>query len=481
MNPQPWSNTIRVVAIGFALLLPMAVSADTAPLTADAYVIPGNGANFGAHPLIAVSGVGSGAQGLLLFDLSKLPAGTTGSSVSRATLRLYVNTVSATGSINISAANGSWTESGVNGSSNTPSVGAAVASGISVTTANTYTTVDATAQVQAWLNLSTTNNGFILTANDGAVQVFFDSKENTNTSHPATLEILLVGPAGATGPTGATGATGPSGTGGVGPTGATGPTGPTGIGPTGPTGNAGPAGSAGPTGPTGSVGPVGPAGATGPSPTGPTGSAGPTGATGSSPAGPTGPTGSTGAAGSTGITGITGSTGTTGAAGATGGTGPTGSQGPQGATGATGAAGPAGAAGNAGGAGGVGPAGAAGVTGATFTNTLYATTIGTTQTISALDQHSLFFVTSSNITITLPTASSVAGKVFFFRLAVPASTSTGFTVKPASGLMNPGGCSNTIQVNSVTFASSAELVSDGTLWNVVSSGIRLSSSPASCP
>jgi hypothetical protein len=58
--------------------------------------------------------------------------------------------------------------------------------------------------------------------------VVLDSKESTTTSHPATIDVLVVsvGPQGPAGPTGATGAAGTAGA--PGATGATGPTGPAG-------------------------------------------------------------------------------------------------------------------------------------------------------------------------------------------------------------------------------------------------------------
>jgi hypothetical protein len=65
----------------------------------------------------------------------------------------------------------------------------------------------------------------IITPN-GSVSVSFDSKENTSTSHPAVLSVVLSGSgaggaAGPTGPTGAKGATGATGAGVAGATGAT--------------------------------------------------------------------------------------------------------------------------------------------------------------------------------------------------------------------------------------------------------------------
>ena len=215
------------------------------PLTQDAFVIPGTGANNGAQQLVSVGGVNA-FQGLVQFDLSTLPAGINASNIEKATLILFARSVSASGTINISTANGSWTESGVTGL-NVPTAGAAVASGVAVTTANSFVYVDATNAVKSWVTTPASNNGFIITPNDGVVSVSFDSKESAITSHSAALEITLTS-TGSVGPTGITGATGATGvTGATGAMGVTGATGATGI-----TGTNGANGSTGATGPSGS-------------------------------------------------------------------------------------------------------------------------------------------------------------------------------------------------------------------------------------
>ena len=230
----------------------------------DSYVVPGSTSNYGSATTLNVGGA-SNDQALVQFDLTQLPAGTTAASIAKATLIVFVTKVTAAGTVNFSVANGIWTEPGVNGN-NAPVAATSVASGVAISTAGDYIAVDATAAVQSWLN-GTTNSGFIITPNMGTgVNVSFDSKESTTTSHPAALSITLVGSGGAAGATGAPGATGPTGATGAGTTGATGATG--GAGPTGP---AGPTGAAGAIGPTGATG-TGVAGATGA--TGATGAAG---------------------------------------------------------------------------------------------------------------------------------------------------------------------------------------------------------------
>jgi hypothetical protein len=266
-------------------------------------VNPGNGTNYGSASTMNVGGP-NGAQALAQFDLTALPAGTTSVQIAKATLTLFLNKVGAAGTFNISVANGPWTELGVNGN-NAPVAGAAVASGVSASAASEYITVDTTAAVKAWLT-GTNNNGFIITPNDGIVNVVFDTKESATTSHPATLTIVLAssgatGATGATGPAGITGATGPTGAGTTGATGATGAAGATG--PAGATGATG-AGTTGATGATGVTGSAGATGATGVGTTGATGPAGPTGAA-STVAGPQGPAGATGATGQAGTGTIT--------------------------------------------------------------------------------------------------------------------------------------------------------------------------------
>ena len=196
--------------------------AQMTPVAQDSYIATGSGANYGAQPTINVGGA-SQFQGLVQFDLSHLPAGTTGAGVAKATLLLYINNLDTSGSVNVALANGSWTEAGVNGI-NGPVVGAPVQSNIPVLVPNVYVVVDVTQAVQNWLDNVTPNNGFIISGASPGVSVAFDSKESTSTSQPAQLGIILTGPAGPAGPTGAAGPTGPQGS--VGPTGATGPQGP---------------------------------------------------------------------------------------------------------------------------------------------------------------------------------------------------------------------------------------------------------------
>src|ERR1019366_1138921 len=186
--------------IGALALLQTAIWAQTAPLIGDAFIAPGAGSNYGATVSVNVGGP-IGYQGLLLFDLSKLPPGTTAANVSGASLRLFLDRAGVAGPINVYAASSPWSESTVNGFSG-PGAGALAAGPISVSVAGSYISIPVTGQVQAWLN-GAPNYGFIVTTGGVATAgsptyVFFDSKENTSTSHRAVLEIDLTGQAGAT-------------------------------------------------------------------------------------------------------------------------------------------------------------------------------------------------------------------------------------------------------------------------------------------
>jgi hypothetical protein len=400
------TRTIRMISAAVAMLaigvVPSLAWADTAPLLGDSYTILGNATNFGSLPLVSVGA--NGAKGLLQFDLSKLPAGVTGASVSSARLVLFVHAVQLGGPMDVYSANAAWSENSVTGVGG-PAPGTLIQTGIQVTTANQFISVDVTTQVQAWLN-SSANNGFLLQGT-GALGVYFDSKENTETSHPARLEILFYGAAGSTGATGANGATGAAGQGATGPQGVTGSNG-------GPTGATGPAGVMGATGATGVVAPNGPGGAKG----------------------------ATGATGAQGATGATGATGPTGAAGSTG---PTGNQGPQAANGIPGA------------------------TGATGIANLFSVTLiasGTTISNTALQQVFLVDDSAGPATVTLPLASSGAGKFIAIRVSSNKRQNFELTVNSQGSdliFINVGS-----GVTSLALSSGAEFVSDGTRWIAVS-------------
>jgi hypothetical protein len=106
-----------------------------------------------------------------------------------------------------------------------------------------FVSIDVTDWVQAWLAGTLANQGFQIEtgATSSALNLYFDSKESTQTSHEPQLDIVLAGPAGPQGSPGPQGLQGLQGL-----TGATGAVGQQGL--PGASGAAGPAGMQGPQG-----------------------------------------------------------------------------------------------------------------------------------------------------------------------------------------------------------------------------------------
>ena len=90
--------------LGFGLLCglflaPSFIFAQSAPLVQDSYVVPGNASNYGAATTLNVGGA-SNDEALVQFDLTHLPAGTTGVSISKATLIVFVTKLTSAGAVN---------------------------------------------------------------------------------------------------------------------------------------------------------------------------------------------------------------------------------------------------------------------------------------------------------------------------------------------------------------------------------------------
>lgn len=208
-----------------------------APPSADTFVdSTAPNANYGYSILVAV---GPKNTAYLKFDLSAFPSRST---VSKATLRLFANTVIRDGSFEIYNLSSSpvWSESSLKFGGPTPTMGASATGGnpftVTSKNANDFLQIDITSAVQNWLDSPADNNGIALVSRDGKGYFSFDSKENPFTGHEPELEIVLDGASGTPGPQGPPG-----------PQGATGPTGPAGAtGATGPAGPPGPAGASAP-------------------------------------------------------------------------------------------------------------------------------------------------------------------------------------------------------------------------------------------
>ncbi len=269
------SKAFRFLVTMWVLSLPLL--GQQSPPSADTFVSSSSpNTNYGSN---VIDVVGPGVSSYLKFNLAGVPTGTT---IKKASLRLYVDAVANPGQFdvfNLPAAP-AWSEASLRYNTPPPGKGLSATGGhpmaISASSLNTFILIDITSTVQGWLNSPSSNNGVELSLTSSSGYFSFDSKESSLTSHEPELEIALSGPAGPQGPQGVQGPQGLNGaTGPAGPKGATGSTGPTGA--KGATGNPGPQGPAGVAGPTGAQGPVGvgligPAGA--PGPIGPAGPAG---------------------------------------------------------------------------------------------------------------------------------------------------------------------------------------------------------------
>jgi hypothetical protein len=148
--------------------------------------------NYGTAATLGVASTAASIQTTYIqFDLSQIPAGYTSAKIAKATLKLYVNSVATAGSFNVDYVNGSWTEKAIT-SSLAPALGTTIASNLALTTAsaNNYVEIDVTPAIGEWLNGTEPNDGVALVANSG-LSATFDSKENTNQSHPAELDIVF--------------------------------------------------------------------------------------------------------------------------------------------------------------------------------------------------------------------------------------------------------------------------------------------------
>jgi len=145
----------------------------------------------GAKP---TAGVASPAQtSFVTFDLSSIPAGTTGAGISKATLKLFVNTVVTAGSFNVVYVNGTWSEKTITADLS-PALGANIVASVPLdkTMVKDYLLVDITPALKAWLDGTQANDGIALVANSPLVATF-DTKENTTNSHPPELDVVLTG------------------------------------------------------------------------------------------------------------------------------------------------------------------------------------------------------------------------------------------------------------------------------------------------
>jgi hypothetical protein len=155
-----FTRTPICLALAAVVLLSLAVSthAQQAPPSADTYVSSSApGTNYGSGISLTMA---SGTTAYLKFNLSGVPAGAT---VSKAALRLYVNSVSTAGQFDVYNLPSTpvWAEGTLKYNTPPPPLGTS-ATGVhptAVSTSNTFLLVDITSTVQGWVTNPSSNNG----------------------------------------------------------------------------------------------------------------------------------------------------------------------------------------------------------------------------------------------------------------------------------------------------------------------------------
>ena len=158
-NHNQWAaRAAHLLLCGAAISVP--VKAQQAPPNADAFAVAATPkSNYGPSPLLPVT---SGATSFIQFNLSGVPANAT---VSKATVRLYVDTVTGSGAFDLYELDTPWTEGSLNfANAPTPGLSATGSKPVSISSANCnqFVLVDITTLVQEWLNGTVANHGIAI-------------------------------------------------------------------------------------------------------------------------------------------------------------------------------------------------------------------------------------------------------------------------------------------------------------------------------
>src|SRR5262245_35580573 len=199
---------MALVAIALTVLilaLSSPVAALEATLTDDAYT-PTIGRAVGAggrSPYLVVQGPSPRVRTFVKFDLGVLAEGTTGADVGRATLKLFVSSLTTPGTVDVRRVLGAWTEEALS-EATAPPLGAVEAAGVTVDQMNAFISVDVTQLVRDWIDGVAPNQGLAIIPGAGPVMLHFDSKESKTGGHEPRLLIALAGGGSAAAVTGVT-------------------------------------------------------------------------------------------------------------------------------------------------------------------------------------------------------------------------------------------------------------------------------------
>src|SRR5690606_25453426 len=153
----------------------------TLAVTADTFTRGSSpGSNHGSQSFMRVNASGDKVS-YAAFDVSSL-----GSPVTSAVLRLFVQDVLSSGTVQVHALQGPWSEATVTHNTRPPSGAVLAAHAVGTAAEGTTIEIDITSIVQGWQASPATAHGIALTA-AGGLHVLFDTREAAN---PPAIEVL---------------------------------------------------------------------------------------------------------------------------------------------------------------------------------------------------------------------------------------------------------------------------------------------------
>src|SRR5687767_14499824 len=182
-------TAFAVLVLGLAAV-PCWLGADTLNVAADAQTSSTQpNSKYGLLPVMTVRSTPAGSilNSYAQFDLSALPDAPT---VDKTVLRLWVDLVMTSGTIEVVPVLEPWQESTITANT-APALGEPITS-FAVTTGDSlhFIDVDITALMQDWASGYLENNGLALRGvSPGSVNVVFDTKESIVFSHGPELEV----------------------------------------------------------------------------------------------------------------------------------------------------------------------------------------------------------------------------------------------------------------------------------------------------
>lgn len=149
-------------------------------------------ANFGSNPNLIIQNVDmankSGERRVFArFDLGALPDD---AEVAKATLRLWVDTVGVPGTVELHRVLSAWNEKDLTADS-APASSLLDTFSVSPADEGNFVAVDITDLMQDWRDGSAENFGISLAGDTDSVKVRLNSKENSQSSHPMEIEVVL--------------------------------------------------------------------------------------------------------------------------------------------------------------------------------------------------------------------------------------------------------------------------------------------------